>query len=140
MFFSLPANRVNRNRGTRGGQVLPVFLNITAAITAADAHAVGLSGRYSTDSAVSVILPALSRAYRWRARARVFHNATLQNNNRLTAVYALLAVTIFTGASLFVTGTFVADGGAEAYYNTALYSYLEYSLGVFRNIQGMPPC
>jgi hypothetical protein len=90
----------------------------------------GFTGRFLLDFAVFVILPSLFCAYSWCA----IPDSGLPNKNRESAVLALLAASVFTGAFLCVSGTFVIETSAQAAYNPALYRYLEYSLGILRNV------
>jgi hypothetical protein len=77
-------------------------------------------GRYLLDCAVFFVLPSLFCAYYWCDDGR--HGVI-----RLKIVYVLLAVSIFVGLFLFVTG---ADHIDMHYYDPALYRYLERSLGI----------
>jgi hypothetical protein len=104
---------------------------IVAAITViCDSVMVGFQGRYLLDFAFFIILPSLFCAYSWCANP----DNTLQNKNHWGLVYALLAISIFVGLFLCVTGVFVAGIAGEMFYNDVLYRYLEYSLGILRNV------
>jgi hypothetical protein len=103
------------------------FIIAAAAIIAVDSYILGFQGRYMLDFAAFLILPALFCAYSWCGGA-------LQNKNRRCAVLALLAVSIFVGSFLFVSGTYLTGIGAQAAYDHTLYRYLECSLGGFGNV------
>jgi hypothetical protein len=105
------------------------FIIVAAVIVIADSFIMGVSGRYILDFAIFMILPSLFCAYSWCASS----DGARQNKNRLSVVYALLAVSIFIGLFLFVTGTYVDGHGMQPTYDPVLYRYLEYSLGILRN-------
>jgi hypothetical protein len=127
-------NILNKKQAAERDTARPILRGgiIAAAITViCDSLMVGFQGRYLLDFAFFVILPSLFCAYSWCADTDTI---TPQNKNRWGVVYTLLAVSIFVGLFLCVTGVFVAGIAGEMFYNQALYRYLECSLGIFRNI------
>jgi len=109
------------------------FIVIAVIIIIIDSLMIGFQGRFLLDFATFIVLPSLFCAYYF-----VYGNSAidsmLQNKNRLIIVHCLLAVSIFVGLFLCVTGMFVAGTGVQVEYNAVLYRYLECSLGIFRNL------
>jgi hypothetical protein len=81
-------------------------------------------GRYMVDFAFFIIFPSLCCAYFWCYDENSVH----QYRTRLKVTYVLLTVSILIGLFLFVSGDHNSPG------DPTLYRYLEYSLGIFRDI------
>jgi len=107
-----------------GLRISTVFLIIAVAMIIVYSKIGIFHGRYLLDCAVFFVLPSLFCAYYWCGGGR---GGAYQNTVRLKVTYALLVVSIFTGMFLFVTWS---DILGMAYYDPALYRYLEYSLGI----------
>jgi hypothetical protein len=105
--------------------MVPVFLIIAAVTMVINSTVLSYAGvRYIIDFATFIILPSLFCAYSWSGGK----SGILPYKARMQIIYALLAVSVFVGSLLFVTG-------ATAYVqlrDPALFRYLEYSLGVIR--------
>jgi hypothetical protein len=105
-------------------------LIIAAIIISVNSFLSDFVGRYALDMAAFVIFPSLFCAYYWcygqcGLGAR---RAPADRAIRLSAVYALIAASVFVGLFLFVDGTpFLRQ-------EPTLYRYLEYSLGIIRDI------
>jgi len=99
--------------------LLSALLIAAAATILLNSLVMGFVGRYAVDFATFIILPSIFCAYYWACNG----------SRRLGMVYALLAVSVFTGLFLFVNGA-----SAHPYEDPVLYRYLEYSLGFIRNI------
>jgi hypothetical protein len=87
-------------------------------------HIIGFAGRYAIDLAVCFIIPALFCAYYWCNDK----NSVYYGRGALKIVYVLLAASIMTGLFLFVQGT------PFIHCDPTLYRYLEYSLGIVRDV------
>jgi hypothetical protein len=88
-------------------------------------------GRYLVDCAVFLVLSSLFCAYYWcddKRVCRVNGECVSQSVTRQKIVYVLLALSIFVGLFLFVTGSDQFVGASSR--DQALYRYLEYSLGI----------
>jgi len=110
---------IARGEKPKAFPLMAALLASACAVILLNSWFVGFVGRYSVDFSALIILPSLFCAYYW---ART-------GGGRLGAVYALLAVSVFTGLFLFVNGASI-----HTYKDPALYRYLEYSLGFIRVI------
>jgi hypothetical protein len=104
-----------------------VFFSIVVAMITLYSIVSGFHGRYLLDCAIFFILPSLFCAYYWCGGWNRHGDGVCQSAPRLKIIYTLLAVSIFVGLFLFVTG---GDHFYMGYYDPALYRYLEYSLGI----------
>jgi len=122
--FYLFKNKINRKHL----YLLSAFLIIGIAVAVLNSIAQGCAVRYMPDIAVFIIFPSLFCAYYWCQDSewsgiRRFIGHTV----RLSVTYVLIAASIFVGLFLFVVAQ-------STYSNPTLYRYLEYSLGVIRNV------
>jgi hypothetical protein len=105
--------------------VLCASLIIALVIIVLNSLIAGFVGRYALDMAAFIIIPSLFCAYYWCQGPR---GATPVLSRRLIASYALIIASIFTGLFLFVKGT------PFVHFDHTLYRYLEYSLGIIRDV------
>jgi hypothetical protein len=114
------------NKGKPDGlRLSSIFLIVAAGMIVLYSKVGIFHGRYLLDCAVFFVLPSLFCAYYWCGD--VDRSGVYQNAVRLKITYVLLAASIFVGLFLFVTGVDHID---MHYYDSALYRYLEYSLGI----------
>jgi hypothetical protein len=121
-------NIFNKNRPNTF-YVLSVSLVIAAAIIVLNSIVAGVAARYWFDFATLIILPSLFCAYYWcqNVDSGVIGADSSAIKNRLSLTYALIAVSIFVGL-------FISVDAILTYRSSTLYRYLEYSLGIFRDV------
>lgn len=105
---------------------LSALLAASLVIIVANSLMVGFVGRYLLDLSLFILFPALFCAYYFCANAN--KNNLNYNNDRQIAIYLMLGVSIFAGLFLFVSGT------SAIHIDPTLFRYLEYSLGVMRDV------
>jgi hypothetical protein len=118
-------NLFNKNRpGTF--YVLLTSLIIAVAIIVLNSMLAGVAARYLFDFATFITFPALFCAYYWckNTDGVGVSGGSSALKNRLSLTYILIAVSIFVGLFISVTGLSIAR-------NLTLHRYLEYSLGFF---------
>jgi hypothetical protein len=124
---------IARGEKPRTIPLMAALLVSACAVILLNSWFVGFVGRYSMDFAVFVILPSLFCAYYWCSghKGGVGGGGVglLPAKGRLKAAYILLAVSIFTGMFLFVSGLSV-----HPHSDPVLYRYLETSLGFIRDV------
>ena len=102
--------------------VSSTFLVIAAITIFLNSFLIGISGRYTIDFAIFILLPSLFCAYHLCDEQVCDYRKAF----RLKAVYVLLAFSIFVGLALFAT-TITNDA---TFGDPALYRYLQISLGI----------
>ena len=118
---------VFRKEKTQAFPILSAFLIIAAIVIFLCSQVIGFCARYTLDFAIFIIIPSLFCAYYWCNDKYSVHRP----KTRLKVVYVLLALSVLIGLSLFVTGSGLSSHSPQ---DPALYRYLEYSLGILRNI------
>jgi hypothetical protein len=108
--------------------ILLAFLAVAASVILPISWAFHSSSRYIADYAAFIILPSLFCAYYWSGCPKSKNE--IPQKTRLKVVYTLLAASIFVGACLYITGGL----NYIEFRNATLYRYLEYSLGIIRDI------
>jgi hypothetical protein len=105
--------------------LMSALLIIAAALAFGIAYSAGnIYGRYMFDFTIFIILPSLFCAYYW---CNAQDDVNL-HKFKMKITYILLAVSIFVGLFLFVTGVNIHSS-----HDPVLYRYLEYSLGFIRS-------
>jgi hypothetical protein len=121
--FYIFKNIFNKNK-LKTFYLLYSSLIIAIAITCFNSLMLGYAGRYILDMASFIIIPSLFCAYYWNSD----ETSVLPPQYRLKITYILCVASILTGLFLFVKGV------PWAHFNLTLYRYLEYSLGIIRDI------
>jgi hypothetical protein len=111
-----------------------VFLFIAAILILVISWSGGVSGRYTSDFAIFIILPSLFSAYYWCDGNGSVQTSENQNPIRRKVTYILLAVSIFVGLFLFMTRVTNGIIGETQTGDPVLYYYLRQSLALLGTV------